>query len=99
MRTTSLHATPAPVGPLVVRLSIVLIALAAVFLLVGGEVDAREPERLVVHRVVAGDTLWDLAADAGGSAGLLETVDAIRRLNDLEDSTLQIGQELRIPDL
>lgn len=83
---------------LVGRLSIVLVVLSAVFLLVGGEVDAQEPLRFVEHRVTAGETLWGIASSLDTDAGLPATIDTIRDINDLKTSVLQIGQVLRLPE-
>lgn len=81
------------------RLIIVLMVLTSAFLLVSGDVDAQEPEMTVVHRVVAGETLWTIATairdDQETAVPILVAV--IRDLNELETSSLQIGQELLLP--
>ncbi len=79
------------------RLFIVLIALASVFLLVGGEVGAREPVHYVEYRVVAGDTLWDIARGLDVEGTIPAIVSQIRDANGLETSVIQVGQHLRLP--
>jgi hypothetical protein len=80
------------------RLSILLVALAAAFLLLGDEVGARAPVITVEHRVSHGDTLWDLASTfTGPEDDLRAGVDLIKELNGLASSELLPGQVLLLP--
>jgi len=50
------------------------------------------------HLVVAGDTLWDIAADyTTPGDDVRRVVFEIQRLNDLEGSVILPGQVLRVP--
>lgn len=53
----------------------------------------------VPYEVVAGDTLWSIAAsETGPETDIRSHVTEIRRLNGLEGSTIVAGQVLRVPD-
>ncbi len=50
------------------------------------------------HKVVKGDSLWKIAADAGGTRNVKKTMDAIRGLNPKVDfDHLQTGTVLQLP--
>ena len=49
------------------------------------------------HRVLPGDTVWSLAI-ASSSADPRETVDRIMELNGLVSPSLQVGEELILPN-
>lgn len=83
---------------LLVRLSILVLVLAAILLLSSARVDAASPLQTVDHRVTAGDTLWDIARTVTEPGeDTRTTVGIIRDLNDLETSTIRPGQVLLIP--
>ena len=77
-----------------------VVVVVAVVLLATG-VGASSPDAVgdsVTHRVVAGDTLWGIAADHTGDGGdVRRTVFEIRRYNDLDGSVIVPGQVLEIP--
>lgn len=80
------------------RLLIVVLALAAVFLLFSTRVQADEPLIVTEVRVMPGDTLWDIAADLTSSEDdVRSTMVELKRLNDLETSALRAGQVLLVP--
>jgi nucleoid-associated protein YgaU len=79
-----------------VALGVVLLLANAVFASDGGPGD--DLGGWVEHRVVTGDTLWDIAAvhtPAGGD--VRRTVYDIRQANHLESATIVPGQVLQIP--
>jgi nucleoid-associated protein YgaU len=79
-----------------VALGVVLLLANAVLASDGGP--GGDPGGRVEHRVVTGDTLWDIAAvytPAGGD--VRRTVYDIRRVNHLESATIVPGQVLQIP--
>ena len=82
------------------RVLVLPLALALVFLLLLAQnVEAgNSPVAIENHRVVSGDTLWDLASDRT-SAGedVRATVSLIQRLNDLEGGLIVPGQILELP--
>jgi len=52
----------------------------------------------VTYRVHPGDTLWRVAREhASDDVDVRDVVETIRRLNQLDGSILQIGQELQVP--
>ncbi len=80
------------------RLLILLIALVAILLLLGGTGAASEPSITMEHRVRSGDTLWAIAQGFTSSGDdVRESVALIRELNELESSALHPGQILMIP--
>src|SRR5436190_18164138 len=69
----------------------VLVALALVCGLLGAPQAHAEPVSTTVHVVESGDTLWQIAQDAGID------VPTLMRLNDLQDGdVLGIGQTLKL---
>ena len=87
------------------RASILLAFVAVIALLVvmfgsssfaGGEPGAA-PETTSV-RVLPGQTLWQIAAEANPNGDIRKTVDEIVRLNSLPNaSALQLGSEIAVP--
>jgi Tfp pilus assembly protein FimV len=90
----------ARITQLSVRLSLLLVAVVAAFLLIGGAgADAGTPPQPPIEHVVrSGDTLWALAAthtEAGEDVRVM--VEAIKRSSGLANSTIRPGQVLYIP--
>jgi len=64
----------------------------------GDDVAAAGATAPAVHRVRAGDTLWDIAASVTPPGGdVRATVHEVRRLNGLEASIIHPGDELALP--
>ncbi len=64
----------------------------------GAEVGDAPPPPTVEHTVRTGDNLWTIAeAHTPHGQDVRMTIDAIRRLNRLETSTIHAGQVLFIP--
>jgi Tfp pilus assembly protein FimV len=84
---------------LTLRLLILLTGASIVFLLISGRVEASTPAlEPVTHQVASGDTLWAIASDlAGPEDDVRRIVAEIKRLNQMESSSLTVGQSLRIP--
>lgn len=85
-----------------VRGSVVIttVAILVTLLLASGvgAVTDRSPEPVEVRIVLPGDTLWEIAAEVGGSqADVRRVVEDIRRLNDLEGSLIRPGDRLVVP--
>jgi len=56
------------------------------------------PQDTTTMRVVAGHTLWQIAAEANPTGDIRATVDQIVRLNSLPSaSALQLGSEIAVP--
>jgi LysM repeat protein len=81
------------------RLLILLMAIGVVFLLLSGRVQASTPAPDAVTYVVrAGDTLWAIAGSlTDPGVDVRRTISAIMDANGLAESSLQIGQVLRLP--
>jgi archaellum component FlaG (FlaF/FlaG flagellin family) len=88
-------------GRLTVFVLALLFAAAIAFVLAGGSSASNEPasvttatERIVV---TPGQTLWQIAADRAADGEVRDMVDAIEKLNALEEPVLYVGQELFVP--
>lgn len=87
-------------GRLVV-LALFLVLAVAVSTIVGGESAATRDEGAPVPTqtvvVTPGDTLWAIAADVAEPGETREMVHRIAKLNALEGSSLQLGQQIAVP--
>ena len=82
------------------RLLVLPLALALVFLLLLAQnVEAgNSPVATESHRVVTGDTLWDLASERTQPGGdVRSTVSLIQQINDLNGGLIVPGQVLELP--
>ena len=80
------------------RLLIVVVALAAIFLLLSTRVQATEPVVTAEHVVMSGETLWTIASEfTGPEADVRATVRTLKELNDMETSSLRAGEVLLVP--
>jgi hypothetical protein len=75
------------------------VAVAALFLLLAGQVDAGNDVVLTQEHIVrSGETLWEIArANTVGGADVRNTVDDIRAMNALDGSTIFPGDRLIVP--
>ncbi len=82
-----------------VRLSLFLVALIAVFLLIGGAASADTPPGPTTeYVVVSGDTLWAIASDLTPEGeDVRVTISHIKELSGIRSSTLTPGQILTLP--
>ncbi len=80
------------------KLLILLMVTAAVFLLISNRVEAGvpagEPAR---HRVLAGESLWEIASEMEADRDIRALVGDIQQLNQLSGPTIQPGQVLLLP--
>lgn len=90
--------------PSVRKRALVIISTTAValVLLLSSAVQAtgagEDPADTVDYRVLAGDTLWDIALEHGpGGEDPRAVVHAIQEMNELEGSVIQPGQVLSVP--
>ena len=92
--------------PIRVVVLLTLVVLAVVLLLASavgaspsgdGGSDA-DPEAFTTYTVAAGDTLWDIASvHMAPGDDVRRLIFDIKTANDLSDSIIRPGQELRIP--
>ena len=82
-----------------VRLSLLLAALAVVFLMIGGSAEADVPTPPPTEYVVRpGDTLWAIASSvAAPGQDVRPLVADIARLSGVDADSLQPGQVILIP--
>jgi nucleoid-associated protein YgaU len=92
--------TPARVAVLLTTVVVAPILLLANTVGAAGVGDGsdRDQAPVATHRVVTGDTLWDIAADhTGDGDDVRKTVFVIREHNGLGGSVIVPGQVLEIP--
>ena len=77
------------------------VAVAALFLLLAGTVEAGSGDHVVTtheHVVRSGDTLWEIArAHTVDGADVRDMVDEIRAMNALEGTLIYPGDRLTVP--
>ena len=75
------------------------VAVAALFLLLAGQVDAGDSAVLTQEHIVrSGETLWEIAGShTADGADVRDTVDDIKAINVLDGSTIFPGDRLIIP--
>jgi len=80
------------------RLLILMLALAAIFLLFSSRVEADQPLTLDRYVVTSGDTLWSIAASTvDDGEDIRQVVSELKELNGLQGSRIVPGQALLIP--
>ena len=82
------------------RAVVLLTAVAVVFflLLTSGAGAGHEVRPTGIHLVTSGDTLWSIAAQHTEPGGDVRTVVFdIKRMNHIEDSIIQAGDQLVVP--
>ena len=80
------------------KLLFLLTVTAAVFLLYSTRVAAQTPELPpVLHQVVAGQTLWEIASDLETGRDLRAVIAEIQSLNNLATADIRPGQVLVLP--
>lgn len=88
-------------GKLVI-LSVAVAAIAVLAVMFGPSStatgEAGTPQETTSVRVMAGHTLWEIAAEANPNGDIRKTVDEIIELNSLPNaSALQMGSEIAVP--
>ncbi len=80
-----------------VRLMVLVVALASIFLLLATRVDAVSTAATETYVVAPVDTLWEIAGRVAHDEDVRTVVARIRRLNGLEGATIHPGQRLAVP--
>lgn len=93
------HRGRVVVGTLAVLLAMTLLAIGTMFGASNAQASIESADPTSFEYVVAepGDSLWTLASRVAPEADARDVIYDIRRLNQLGDSSLQIGQEIAIP--
>lgn len=80
------------------RLLILMLALAAIFLLFSSRVEADQPLTFDRYVVTSGDTLWSIAeSTVDDGEDIRQVVSELKALNGLQGSRIVPGQALIIP--
>jgi LysM domain len=83
-----------------VGVAVLMVAVVAAVLLVGGSAAAGRDARPLstgYHVVLPGETLWQIAGEVDSSGDPRDTVARIRELNHLESASLTAGTRLALP--
>jgi LysM repeat protein len=81
-----------------VLLGVLFVLAMGVAVVLSGPGQASVPPGAAPTAVVQpGETLWSIASRYAPSRDPFETIDEIRRLNDLSDYTVHAGQRLTLP--
>lgn len=59
--------------------------------------DGLEPAETITYTVAPGDTVWRVAEVVAGDRDTRDLVQTIMELNELESSTIHVGQQLFLP--
>lgn len=90
--------SPVRAAVLLTTVAVVVVLLLANALAAEGGVTSDPVDGGVEHLVVAGDTLWEIAAvHTPSGEDVRRTVSDIRRINGLEGSIIYPGQVLQVP--
>lgn len=86
-------------GALAVMLAMAIIAVVALFGASQAQASTESADPVAFEYVVAepGDSLWSLASRVAPESDPRDVIYDMKRLNQLEQSDLVIGQELAIP--
>ena len=84
-----------------IRLLVIISLIAMILLLLASSVGAGQAtDSTLEHRVVSGETLWEIAGDyTPEGESVRRTVSEIRRLSAVDGSTIHPGQVLTVPIL
>ena len=75
-----------------------VLLLASSVLATSDSTDVAESYLIAEYEVRSGDNLWDIAGQhTSADRDIRNTIEAIKRLNQLETSTIHPGQVLEIP--
>jgi LysM repeat protein len=75
------------------------VGIAQVPAAIAGHQASASAESFETHTVLAGETLWSIAESIAGDHDVRDVVHEIMRLNLLDSSSLQAGQQLALPNL
>lgn len=94
-RPSSLRLTQR--GRLVVFGATLAAMLGLGFVAATGSLASDQPEPTRVVTVQPGQTLWDIASRVSAGGDVRATVAHLEAINHLDNTTLQVGQHLRVP--
>ncbi len=82
-----------------IRLLVIISLIAMILLLLASSVGAGQLDGSTLeHRVVPGETLWEIAGEyTPDGESVRGTVSAIRRLSEIDGSVIHPGQVLTVP--
>lgn len=79
----------------IIALFVFVVVLLATFLTVNASNPAEKETRLLI--VHAGDTLWEIASENCSKGDIRNYISDVKRMNELETSTIYAGQCLYLP--
>ena len=78
-------------------LFIILIAFSALFSNMMHLNLAKSCDNIVEYTVASGDTLWSIAEKYSKNTDIRQYIYDLKKLNDMEQSSLYVGQNIKIP--
>lgn len=79
----------------VISMTIILTFIIFICNVITTKVFSHEEETYKTIKISTGDTLWAIASELDGNIN--ENIYTIKKINNLEQSNLYVGQELLIP--
>ncbi len=83
----------------IIILSIIIVVIASISVFITNADNTDKPIVFEKYTVASGDTLWTIAENIGGNFKIRDVIHVIRNKNNIQGSTIYVGQIIEIPVL